>query len=121
MLKSNLSHKARWEFWNLWYIMIIINDILIICGSGIKERIEKKVCFTKKCSNLYSVYLFYLIKFMFVYCTIAINNNLLCLQQFIGDQWNLCSVLLGTGNLLVWFGVLRYLTFFKTYNVYNNV
>ncbi|XP_026821267.1 mucolipin-3-like [Rhopalosiphum maidis] len=78
MLKSTLSYKARWEFWNLWYIMIIINDILIICGSGIKERIEKK--------------------------------------QFIGDQWNLCSVLLGTGNLLVWFGVLRYLTFFKTYN-----
>lgn len=39
------------------------------------------------------------------------------LQKFIGDQWNLCSVLLGTGNLLVWFGVLRYLTFFKTYNV----
>lgn len=43
MLKSTLSYKARWEFWNLWYIMIIINDILIICGSGIKERIEKKV------------------------------------------------------------------------------
>ncbi|XP_025410223.1 mucolipin-3-like isoform X2 [Sipha flava] len=78
MLKSTLSHQARWAFWNFWYIMIIVNDILIICGSGIKERIERK--------------------------------------QFIGDQWNLCSVLLGTGNLLVWFGVLRYLTFFKTYN-----
>lgn len=43
MLKSTLSYKARWEFWNLWYVMIIINDILIIWGSGIKERIEKKV------------------------------------------------------------------------------
>lgn len=43
MLKSILSYKARWEFWNLWYIMIIVNDILIIFGSGIKERIEKKV------------------------------------------------------------------------------
>lgn len=43
MLKSTLSYKARWEFWNLWYIMIIINDILIIWGSGIKERIERKV------------------------------------------------------------------------------
>ncbi|XP_050430814.1 mucolipin-3-like isoform X2 [Adelges cooleyi] len=78
MLKSTLSCSGRWAFWNLWYIMIIINDILIICGSSIKEQIETK--------------------------------------QFIGDQWNLCSVLLGTGNLLVWFGVLRYLTFFKTYN-----
>ncbi|XP_059485674.1 mucolipin-3-like isoform X2 [Neocloeon triangulifer] len=38
-------------------------------------------------------------------------------KHFVGDQWNICSLLLGTGNLLVWFGVLRYLGFFKTYNV----
>lgn len=33
------------------------------------------------------------------------------------DQWDTCSLFLGIGNLLVWFGVLRYLGFFKTYNV----
>lgn len=33
------------------------------------------------------------------------------------DGWNICSVFIGLGNLLVWFGVLRYLGFFKTYNV----
>lgn len=33
------------------------------------------------------------------------------------DGWDICSVFLGIGNLLVWFGVLRYLGFFKTYNV----
>ncbi|XP_055372028.1 mucolipin-3-like [Condylostylus longicornis] len=33
------------------------------------------------------------------------------------DSWDICSVFLGIGNLLVWFGVLRYLGFFKTYNV----
>lgn len=76
---KELSHEGRWEFWNLWYIMILINDVLIIIGSCIKEEIERK--------------------------------------QFVGDQWNTCSVYLGTGNLLVWFGVLRYLGFFKTYNV----
>lgn len=38
-------------------------------------------------------------------------------RNFAADQWNICSVLLGVGNLLVWFGVLRYLGFFKTYNV----
>ncbi|XP_014243557.1 mucolipin-3-like isoform X2 [Cimex lectularius] len=77
--QRDLSLEGRWEFWNLWYIMIIINDILIIIGSCIKEEIERK--------------------------------------QVVGDQWNTCSVCLGTGNLLVWFGVLRYLGFFKTYNV----
>ena len=27
------------------------------------------------------------------------------------------SLMLGTGNCLVWFGILRYLGFFRTYNV----
>lgn len=74
-----LSREGRLEFLNLWYIMIITNDVLIIFGSAIKEQIDRK--------------------------------------QMAGDQWNVCSVFLGTGNLLVWFGVLRYLGFFKTYNV----
>uniref|UniRef100_A0A8D9DUZ5 Mucolipin-3 n=1 Tax=Cacopsylla melanoneura TaxID=428564 RepID=A0A8D9DUZ5_9HEMI len=76
---KELTMEGRLEFLNLWYVMIIANDALLILGSSIKEQIERK--------------------------------------QFIGDQWNLCSVFLGTGNLLVWFGVLRYLGFFKTYNV----
>ncbi|XP_026325066.1 mucolipin-3-like [Hyposmocoma kahamanoa] len=76
---KHLSLEGRLEFLNIWYIMIIINDILIIMGSAIKEQIER--------------------------------------NQFINDQWNICSLFLGLGNLLVWFGVLRYLGFFKTYNV----
>lgn len=76
---KELSSEGKLEFLNLWYITIIINDLLIILGSAIKEQIERK--------------------------------------HYGGDQWNVCSVFLGTGNLLVWFGVLRYLGFFKTYNV----
>ncbi|KAF2883253.1 hypothetical protein ILUMI_22923 [Ignelater luminosus] len=74
-----LNHHDKLEFLNMWYIMIIINDILIIAGSAIKEQIERK--------------------------------------EFAGNQWNIGSLFLGTGNMLVWFGVLRYLGFFKTYNV----
>ena len=76
---TSLSFEGRLEFLNLWYVMIIVNDLLIIIGSAIKEQIERK--------------------------------------QFGSDHWNVCSIFLGTGNLLVWFGVLRYLGFFKTYNV----
>lgn len=76
---KELSFDGRLEFLNVWYIMIIVNDLLIILGSAIKEQIER--------------------------------------NQFTNDQWNVCSLFLGTGNLLVWFGVLRYLGFFKTYNV----
>lgn len=76
---KELSLEGKMEFLNVWYIMIIINDMLIIMGSAIKEQIER--------------------------------------NQFANDQWNVCSLFLGTGNLLVWFGLLRYLGFFKTYNV----
>ncbi|KOC61158.1 Mucolipin-3 [Habropoda laboriosa] len=76
---KTLSFEGRLEFLNLWYVMIIVNDLLIIIGSALKEKIERK--------------------------------------QFGTDYWNVCSIFLGTGNLLVWFGVLRYLGFFKTYNV----
>lgn len=39
------------------------------------------------------------------------------LRNIDGAQYNLCSTLLGTGNLLVWAGVLRYLGFFRKYNI----
>lgn len=61
------------------------------------------------------------------YIMICFNDVLLILgsaikeeierKHFEADEWNTCSLLLGVGNLLVWFGVLRYLGFFKTYNV----
>nr|NVI71433.1 transient receptor potential cation channel, mucolipin ortholog [Cucujiformia] len=76
---KKLSSGDQRKFFNLWYAMIIVNDVLIIIGSSIQEQIEK--------------------------------------EGFTSDQWNVCSVFLGVGNLLVWFGVLRYLGFFKTYNV----
>nr|NVI71390.1 transient receptor potential cation channel, mucolipin ortholog [Cucujiformia] len=76
---KTLNYSDRRKFFNLWYVMIIVNDVLIIIGSSIQEQIEK--------------------------------------EEFTSDQWNVCSVFLGVGNLLVWFGVLRYLGFFKTYNV----
>jgi mucolipin 3 len=61
------------------YMMICVNDILIIVGSVLKELIE--------------------------------------LGETAGDLWNFCSVFLGTGSILVWIGMLRYLGFFDTYNV----
>lgn len=75
----DLSWDGKMEFFNLWYIMICINDVLLILGSALKEQIEH--------------------------------------SHYTMNEWNNCSLFLGIGNLLVWFGVLRYLGFFKTYNV----
>ena len=68
------------QFLNLWYVVICINDVLIIIGTVLKELIENE----------------------------RRTNN---------DLWDLCSTCLGVGNLLVWMGMLRYLGFFKKYNV----
>lgn len=78
-LDRELSWDGKMEFLNIWYIMIICNDVLLIVGSALKEQIER--------------------------------------THFLANEWNMCSLLLGIGNLLVWFGLLRYLGFFKTYNV----
>lgn len=76
---KELTMADKLEFVDFWYVMITINDILIILGSCLKIQLEQRV--------------------------------------IDGQQYNLCSTLLGTGNLLVWAGVLRYLGFFKKYNI----
>jgi mucolipin 3 len=78
--RRDLSVDGQLEFLNLWYVMIVINDILLVIGSIMKEQIDRK-------------------------------------NEFGPDDWRNCSLFLGLGNMLVWFGVLRYLGFFKTYNV----
>merc|ERR1712029_1201239 len=37
-------------------------------------------------------------------------------QKSTADLWDFCCVFLGTGDLLVWIGMLRYLGFFRAYN-----
>ncbi len=47
----------------------------------------------------------------------SVLKELIELGETAGDLWNFCSVFLGTGSILVWIGMLRYLGFFDTYNV----
>jgi len=76
-LQCPLTFSECLQFLNMWYVLICINDMLLISGSVITELLE-----TKKARDL----------------------------------WDVCSIILGTGNLLVWIGMLRYLGFFATFN-----
>ncbi|XP_013395241.1 mucolipin-3-like [Lingula anatina] len=67
----------RMQFLNLWFIMIIVNDVITVIGS--------------------------VLKIMMSLSTV--------------DLYEMCGLTLGTGSLLVWFGVLRYLNFFEKYNI----
>ncbi|XP_064120479.1 mucolipin-3-like isoform X3 [Macrobrachium nipponense] len=97
-----LTIDERWEFVNMWYVLICVNDLLIIVGSFLKVGLESKM--------------FHLISW-------RLSSPQLCFKEEEGsyegflDTWNVCSLFLGVGNMLVWFGLLRYLGFFKTYNV----
>ncbi|XP_015914357.1 mucolipin-3 [Parasteatoda tepidariorum] len=61
------------------------------------------------------------------YCTMIFNDALIIAASTLkaaieqrsveSDQYATCAILLGVGNLLVWAGVLRYLGFFRKYNI----
>lgn len=86
--KRSLNWQASMHFIDGWILMIVLNDILLVIGSSI---------------------------------------NLLRKFRLIGPHYinplrpieldSVCSALLGVGNLLVWFGILRYLAFFNKYNI----
>ncbi|XP_047498614.1 mucolipin-3-like isoform X4 [Penaeus chinensis] len=94
---KELTIEERMEFVNFWYILICINDILIIIGSFLKIGLESK-------------------GLRFGHVEFVKSSELVSYEGFL-DTWNICSLFLGLGNLLVWFGCLRYLGFFETYNV----
>ncbi|KAL3087967.1 hypothetical protein niasHT_006628 [Heterodera trifolii] len=74
-----LSIQDKWEFINMWYAMIVVNDLLLIAGTVCKASIQ--------------------------------------FRDFDSALFTLTGVLLGLGVFLVFFGLLRYFTFFSQYNV----
>uniref|UniRef100_A0A1I7V7J6 Mucolipin-3 n=1 Tax=Loa loa TaxID=7209 RepID=A0A1I7V7J6_LOALO len=79
-LGRELMLSDQLEFLNFWYVMIVINDICIICGTLCKITIE--------------------------------------FRDFDNDLFTTSGILLGTGALLVYVGVLRYFCFFSKYNLF---
>ena len=79
----HMTYEEHFRFLNLWYVIIIINDGLIVFASLVH---------------------------------IQLDIDLLASPVGV-ETWNLCAVVLGAGNLLVWIGMLRYFSFFKSYNV----
>ncbi|CEF59832.1 Polycystin cation channel, PKD1/PKD2 domain-containing protein [Strongyloides ratti] len=76
---KRMTITDQMDFINMWYLMIVVNDILIIFGTICKVTIE--------------------------------------FRDFDNDLFTLTSIFLGSGALLVYVGLLRYLGFFNQYNV----
>lgn len=76
-----LTLSDQCEFLNLWYVTIIINDVLTIIGTAFKIQLELR---NMKSSS---------------------------------KNYDYCGLMLGTGSLLAWMGVLRYIGFFQQFNI----
>uniref|UniRef100_K1REV9 Mucolipin-3 n=1 Tax=Magallana gigas TaxID=29159 RepID=K1REV9_MAGGI len=79
--RKDLSFHDRFEFVNLWYVLIVINDVLTVVGSSFKIQLERRHA------------------------------------QSSSENYDICALMLGIGSLLVWMGVIRYIGFFKTFNI----
>ncbi|KAL3084991.1 hypothetical protein niasHS_010060 [Heterodera schachtii] len=75
-----LSIQDKWEFFNMWYGIVVVNDLLLITSTVCKVSIQFR----------------------------DFDSSAL---------FTLTGVLLGLGVFLVFFGLLRYFTFFSQYNV----
>ncbi|CCD63608.1 Polycystin cation channel PKD1/PKD2 domain-containing protein [Caenorhabditis elegans] len=89
VLKNKITVTDQLDFLNLWYVMIVVNDALIIIGTVAKISIE----------------------FQFNKNTFTTRND------FDNSLFTLTSIFLGMGALLVYVGVLRYFGFFSQYNI----
>lgn len=78
-LRRELSWKDKIDFVNFWFIVVVIDDALLMAGSAVKIQIEERLV-----PSL---------------------------------MYNACALLLGCGCLLCWCGLLRYLGYFKVYNI----
>lgn len=112
------------------FVIIICGISLVLCSRAIinaqklkfetikffKKTYNKNLSFDGRLEFLNMWYITIIINDIFIIIGSAMKEQIEK-KYFESDHWNLCSIFLGTGNLLVWFGVLRYLGFFKTYNV----
>lgn len=78
-LEKKLSWTDKLQFVDFWFMMIIIDDVLLEAGSAVKMQIEESL--------------------------------------LPGFMYDACSLLLGCGTLLAWCGLLRYVGYFRTYNI----
>jgi len=116
-------------FLNLGVILICVSSLLLCLRALLRAQLLKH----ETGSFLHRAYGWNLtvnerLEFLNLWYVMICTNDLLIIigsiikqliesKSIVGDMWDVCSLMLGTGNLLVWFGLLRYLGFFKTYNV----
>ncbi|XP_014834013.1 PREDICTED: mucolipin-1-like isoform X1 [Poecilia mexicana] len=79
-----------------------------------KDTLDRKVCWADRFEFINGWYILLIISDIF---TITGSIIKICIESKTTSSYDICAILLGTSTLLVWVGVIRYLTFFQKYNV----
>uniref|UniRef100_A0A7N8YCX6 Mucolipin TRP cation channel 1a n=1 Tax=Mastacembelus armatus TaxID=205130 RepID=A0A7N8YCX6_9TELE len=101
---------------------------LLLCGRSIlrgimlqqefvqffKETLDRKVCWEDRMEFINGWYILLIISDIL---TITGSVIKIGIESKSMSSYDLCGILLGTSTLLVWVGVIRYLTFFQKYNI----
>uniref|UniRef100_A0A671VZ12 Mucolipin TRP cation channel 1a n=1 Tax=Sparus aurata TaxID=8175 RepID=A0A671VZ12_SPAAU len=101
---------------------------LLLCGRSIlrgimlqkefvhffKETLDRKVCWGDRLEFINGWYILLIISDIL---TIIGSIIKIGIESKNMSSYDLCGILLGTSTLLVWVGVIRYLTFFQKYNI----
>ncbi|KAK7929905.1 hypothetical protein WMY93_006300 [Mugilogobius chulae] len=101
---------------------------LLLCGRSIlrgiilqqefvqffKECMDRKVCWSDRLEFINTWYILLIISDIFTLIGTFIKIGI---ESKNFSSYDLCGILLGTSTLLVWVGVIRYLTFFQKYNI----
>ncbi|KAK2816843.1 hypothetical protein Q5P01_025034 [Channa striata] len=101
---------------------------LLLCGRSIlrgiilqqefvqffKETLDRKVCWADRMEFINGWYILLIISDIL---TITGSIMKIGIESKNMSSYDLCGILLGTSTLLVWVGVIRYLTFFQKYNI----
>lgn len=101
---------------------------LLLCGRSIlrgitleqeyvqyfRDVLGRKVCWSDRLEFINGWYILLIISDIF---TITGSIIKIGIESKNMSSYDLCAILLGTSTLLVWVGVIRYLTFFQKYNI----
>ncbi|CAL8068843.1 unnamed protein product [Orchesella dallaii] len=128
-LANNRLERFLWSMLNYAVIGMCLLSFILCCRTIYRAQILKRnaITFFQKFYQ-HQMNVDERLEFLNFWFLLIIFNDVLIIigsamkeqienKELAGNAWNICSLLLGVGNLLVWFGVLRYLGFFNTYNV----
>ncbi|XP_070778681.1 mucolipin-1b [Enoplosus armatus] len=115
------------EFFDVLVAFVCLLSLLL-CGRSIlrgillqheyvqffKHKLGRSVCWGDRMEFINGWYLLLIVSDMFTiigsFIKIGIESKTL-------SSYDMCGILLGTSTLLVWVGVIRYLSFFQKYNI----